>query len=323
MAHVITGIKSTGTIHLGNYLGSLSPAIQYSIDNPDDIVFIFIANSHSLTLEIESDYRSSSIHHIASALLSLTENYPNIVVYLQSDISALYELYWLIASVIPLSFLERIHTMKVARVNQINIKTSLLMYPVLMAADILGLNAKKVIVGLDQKQHIELTQEIVKKFQLIHYQFVMPEGIYLSSLIQGTDGMKMSKSYHNTIPLFSTKKELQSIIMKIKTNSQDISAPKNPDQCLLFGIYHQFASQKEIEEMRSLYQKGIGWYNIKQILIELLDKQTDQFRKKYNYYHQDKELVIKKLKMNKKIVNSIVQKRVHSLKRQLGLEIVV
>ena len=166
-----------------------------------------------------------------------------------------------------------------------NVSMGLFSYPILMAADILMFNAKKVPVGKDQVQHLEMTRDIAARFNNQYKElFTFPQVVVdeSSSVLSGLDGRKMSKSYNNTIPLFDTEKNLRKLIMKIKTNSQAPEEPKDYKTCTLFSIFEAFASEQDIDAMKKRYTQGIAWGTMKQELFEYINEILKEPRDKYN-----------------------------------------
>ncbi|MCP3901189.1 MAG: tryptophan--tRNA ligase, partial [Desulfobacteraceae bacterium] len=218
----------------------------------------------------------------------------NCIFYRQSDIPEIPELTWILTCITPKGLMNRAHAYKASVDDNINagkkdldknISMGLFSYPILMAADILMFNAKKVPVGKDQIQHLEMTRDIAAKFNHQYKElFAYPEVVVdeTSSVLSGLDGRKMSKSYNNTIPLFDTEKRLRKLIMKIKTNSQEPEEPKDYKTCTLFSIFEAFASKNEITKMKERYSQGIAWGTMKQELFEYINETLKEPRNIYN-----------------------------------------
>ena len=212
--------------------------------------------------------------------------------YRQSDIPEIPELTWLLTCMTAKGLVNRAHAYKSAvQSNEENgddadfgINMGLFSYPILMAADILMFNAHKIPVGRDQIQHIEMARDIAQRFNH-HYgeHFVLPEAQVDKemAILQGLDGRKMSKSYGNTIPLFSTEKQLKKHINKIKTNLLEPGEPKNPDDSAVFQIWQAFATAEQTAEMRDAFANGIAWGEAKKQLFELINQQLEEPREKY------------------------------------------
>ncbi|MEY3787533.1 MAG: hypothetical protein RLZ75_1740, partial [Pseudomonadota bacterium] len=278
-AIVLTGITTTGTPHLGNYVGAIRPAIVASKD--DNVApFYFLADYHALIKCQEPERVRQSSLEIAATWLALGLDTSNAVFYRQSDVPEIMELTWMLTCVASKGLMNRAHAYKAAVAeneqsgendSDKGINMGLFSYPILMAADILMFNANKVPVGKDQIQHIEMARDIAGRFNHIYGEhFVLPEAIIdeHSATLLGLDGRKMSKSYNNTIPLFEPEKKLKKLINKIKTNSLEPGEPKDPVDCTLFSIYRSFATTEQMLEIRQQYAEGIAWGEMKRVLFE-------------------------------------------------------
>lgn len=289
---VLTGITTTGTPHLGNYVGAIRPAIEAS-HRHDVLPFYFLADYHALIKCQEPERVQQSTLEIAASWLALGLDTANAVFYRQSDVPEIAELAWILNCVTAKGLMNRAHAYKAAvQANEESgegdpdkgVTMGLFNYPVLMAADILLFNAHKVPVGKDQIQHIEMARDIGGRFNHIFGDhFVLPEAVISedTAVLCGLDGRKMSKSYDNTIPLFLAEKPFRKLIMKIKTNSLEPGVPKDPDTCTLFGIYKAFATKEEVAVLRRRYEDGIGWGEMKNFLFEYLNDHLTAARERY------------------------------------------
>jgi len=292
-AIVLTGITTTGTPHLGNYVGAIRPAIEASKDE-NVIPYYFLADYHALIKCQEPEKVRQSSLEVAATWLALGLDTSNAVFYRQSDVPEIMELTWMLSCVTAKGLMNRAHAYKAAvaaneeegaKDPDKGITMGLFSYPVLMAADILMFNANKVPVGKDQIQHIEMARDIAGRFNHIYGEhFTLPEAVVdeNTATLAGLDGRKMSKSYNNTIPLFESEKKFRKLINKIKTNSLEPGEPKDPDACTLFSIYQAFATQSELTEMREQYAKGIAWGEMKKILFEYINEQIAPARERYH-----------------------------------------
>jgi tryptophanyl-tRNA synthetase len=290
---VLTGITTTGTPHLGNYVGAIRPAVQASQKDHVES-FYFLADYHALVKNKDPKRFRQSTLEVAAAWLALGLDTKKATFYRQTDIPEIMELTWILTCMTAKGMMNRAHAYKaiVAENDQKKsgdpdkgISMGLFCYPVLMAADILMFKANKVPVGKDQIQHLEMTRYIAGRFNHVFGEtFVLPEAVIdkETAVLSGSDGRKMSKSYDNTIPLFVPEKKLRKLIMKIKTNSQPPEEPKNPVGCTLFEIYQAFADESEVQAMQKRYAAGIGWGEMKQTLFECLNDQLSEPRQKYN-----------------------------------------
>ena len=326
----LTGITTTGTPHIGNFVGAIRPGIAASRD-PDTRHFYFLADYHSLAKNEDPDRISQSTLEIAASWMALGLDTTSAYFYRQSDIPEIPELTWILHGMTAKGLMNRAHSYK-AQV-QINtdsgnrdpdkgIMMALYSYPILMAADILMFKAHKVPVGQDQKQHVEMARDIAQRFNH-HYgeTFVMPEAVISESTatLKGLDGRKMSKSYNNTIPLFAEEKRLRKLIMKIKTNSLEPGEPKDPDDSTLFDIYRAFATEAEAEAMRSRYAEGIAWGEMKQHLFEYINEQIKPAREDYNRLIDDPAIVEAALRKGAERARELSAPFLDEIRRAIGL----
>lgn len=282
-ADYLTGITTSGTPHLGNYVGAIRPAVESS-RNKKLVSYYFLADYHSMIKNHDPKVRKQSALEIAASWIALGLDYDNCVFYRQSDIPEIPELTWILTCLTAKGLMNRAHAYKAAVAQNEEdaqkdpdkgITMGLFSYPILMAADILMFNARKVPVGKDQVQHLEMTRDIAARFNHVYKKlFILPEVVVdeSSAVLSGLDGRKMSKSYNNFIPLFDTEKRLRKLIMKIKTNSLGPEEPKDPETCTLFSIYRAFATQQETKEMAQRYRQGIAWGTMKQELFEYINE---------------------------------------------------
>lgn len=291
---ILTGITTTGTPHLGNYAGAIRPAIVASRDSNADS-FYFLADYHAL-IKCDDPLRiQRSRLEIAATWLAGGLDVERVTFYRQSDIPEIPELTWLLTCVAAKGLLNRAHAYK-ASVDK-NVETGedpdagitmgLYSYPVLMAADILMFNAHKVPVGRDQIQHVEMARDIGQRFNHLFGQgkefFTLPEALIEESVatLPGLDGRKMSKSYDNTIPLFSSAKDMKDAISRIVTDSRAPGEAKDPDNSHLFTLFQAFATPAQADEFRSELLQGLGWGEAKNRLFQLLDNELGESRERY------------------------------------------
>ena len=289
---VLTGITTSGTPHLGNYVGAIRPAIAASQDKSIDS-FFFLADYHALIKCQDPEAVHQSTLEIAAAWLALGLDPDQVVFYRQSDIPEIPELTWYLTCMTAKGLMNRSHAYKAAvQANQeagedddFAITMGLFSYPTLMAADILMFNASDIPVGRDQIQHVEMARDIAQRFNH-HYgeHFVLPTAKVDDNVavLQGLDGRKMSKSYNNTIPLFLTEKKLKKHINKIKTNLLEPGEPKDPEDSAVFQLWQAFATEQQTEQMRQQFAEGIAWGEAKKQLFELINGQLAEPRERYN-----------------------------------------
>ncbi len=288
----LTGITTTGTPHLGNYVGAIRPSIQAI--SGDSEPFYFLADYHGIIKCHEPERIARSTLEIAATWLACGLGPAKAHFYRQSDVAEIMELTWILNCLCTKGLMNRAHAYKAAVAdNQAKgqedldhgISMGLFSYPVLMSADILMFNAHKVPVGKDQVQHIEMARDIAQRFNSTFAEvFTLPEAVVSedTELLQGLDGRKMSKSYNNTIPLFEPEKKLRKLIMKIKTNSQAPGEPKDTESSTLYHMYKAFASPEEVADIEARYAAGIAWGEMKQILFERINDEIAPMRSEYN-----------------------------------------
>jgi tryptophanyl-tRNA synthetase len=287
----LTGITTSGTPHLGNYVGSIRPAVRHS-KVPGVESFYFLADYHAL-IKIDDPARiQRSTLEIAASWLAAGLDPSHVTFYRQSDVPEIPELCWFLTCVTGKGVLNRAHAYK-ASVDKntaadldpdADVTAGLFMYPVLMGADILMFNAHKVPVGRDQIQHIEMARDMAASFNHLYGEhFVPPQAEIEESVatLPGLDGRKMSKSYDNTIPLFSSREQLKKLIAGIKTDSRAPGEPKETEGSALFQIYQAFASAEETETLRKAYAQGIAWGEAKDLLFERIDREIAPMRAAY------------------------------------------
>jgi len=298
----LTGITTTGTPHIGNYVGAIRPGISASKDLSTQH-FYFLADYHSLAKNEDPDKIGQSTLEIAAAWLALGLDTEHAYFYRQSDIPEIPELTWILTGMTAKGLMNRAHSYKAA--VQANVESdnkdpdkgitmALYSYPILMAADILMFKSSKVPVGQDQKQHVEMARDIAQRFNH-HYgdTFVLPEAVIGedTAVLKGLDGRKMSKSYNNTIPLFADEKRLRKLIMKIKTNSLEPGEPKSIDDSTLYDIYKAFATADETRDIEAKFANGIAWGEMKQALFEYINETIKPARAEYDRLIADPAVV--------------------------------
>jgi tryptophanyl-tRNA synthetase len=287
----LTGITTSGTPHLGNYVGSIRPSVRASL-TADVESFYFLADYHALIKIDEPARIQRSTLEIAASWLAAGLDPERVTFYRQSDIPEIPELTWFLTCVTGKGVLNRAHAYK-ASVDKntaagqdadMDVTAGLFMYPVLMGADILMFNAHKVPVGRDQIQHIEMARDMANSFNHRYGEhFVPPQAEIEESVatLPGLDGRKMSKSYDNTIPLFATREQLKKLIAGIVTDSRAPGEPKDTEGSALFQIYQAFASEEETQALRKAYADGVAWGDAKQMLLERIDREIAPMRAAY------------------------------------------
>jgi tryptophanyl-tRNA synthetase len=303
---VLTGITTSGTPHLGNYVGAIRPAIAASHTAGVDS-FYFLADLHALVKVQEPARVQRSTLEIAAAWLACGLEPDKVRFYRQSDIPEITELTWFLTCVAGKGLLNRAHAYKAAidrnraegQDDDAGITAGLFMYPVLMSADILLFNANRVPVGRDQVQHIEMARDFAQRFNHLYGEhFVLPEAVIEEQVatLPGLDGRKMSKSYDNTIPLFAPREQLRKLIFSIVTDSRAPGEPKDSENSALFQLYRAFASAEETAGMRKAFADGIGWGEAKEQLFERIDVEVAPLRERYEALVAQPEVIERQLR---------------------------
>ncbi|HET6782298.1 MAG TPA: tryptophan--tRNA ligase [Pseudoxanthomonas sp.] len=292
MTRVLTGITTSGTPHLGNYVGAVRPAIAASRAAGVES-FYFLADLHSLVKVQDAARVQRSTLEIAATWLAAGLEPDKVWFYRQSDIPEISELNWFLTCVAGKGVLNRAHAYKASvdrnraeeQDDDAGISAGLFMYPVLMAADILLFNADKVPVGRDQVQHIEMARDFGQRFNHLFggEYFTLPEAAIEENVatLPGLDGRKMSKSYDNIIPLFAPREEMRKLIASIVTDSRLPGEAKEAEGSHVFQLYQAFASAEETAQMRQAFAEGIGWGDAKQKLFERIDTEVAPLRERY------------------------------------------
>lgn len=325
----LTGITTTGTPHLGNYVGAIRPAIEAS-KNPDIESFYFLADYHALVKCHEPEKVRQSGKEIAATWLALGLDTDNAVFYRQSDIAEIGELNWMLSCVTAKGLMNRAHAYKAAVQENIEddgadpdrgVTMGLFTYPILMAADILLFNGQKIPVGRDQIQHIEMARDIGQRFNhLFGETFVLPEAVVgEEAFLKGLDGRKMSKSYGNTIPLFDTSKRLQKSINKIVTNLLEPGEPKDTEDSTLFEIWQAFANPEQQAYMREQFAAGIAWGQAKKELHGLIEAEIGEARERYQYYMNNLDEVEAILQQGAEKARVVAKEQLAKARKAVGI----
>ena len=325
----LTGITTTGTPHLGNFVGSIRPSVAASL-RPGVQSFYFLADYHAL-IKCEDPARiQRSTLEIAASWLAAGLDPEKVTFYRQSDIPETTELTWLLTCVTGKGLLNRAHAYKAAqdknaaagREPDDGVTAGLFMYPVLMGADILIFNAHKVPVGRDQIQHIEMARDMAASFNHLYGEhFTLPEAAIDEHVatLPGLDGRKMSKSYDNTIPLFSSRDQLKKLIGGILTDSRAPGEPKDVEGSALFQIYQAFATPEETDALRQQYAEGIAWGDAKQLLFERIDRDVAPMRERYDDLMAHPEKIEQTLLAGAERARQIATPFVRKLRSAVGL----
>jgi len=281
-ARVLTGIKPTGQLHLGNYLGSIKPGLALA-GNTEGL--FMLANLHAMTTVKTGEDMSLLSYEAAATWIAAGLDPEQHIFFRQSDVPEIPLLSWILCCYTPHGLLERAHAFKSLKDKNETINAGLFFYPVLMAADIIAFDATDVPVGKDQKQHIEIARDIALAFNHKHPNVLVPPQARIQkhlALVPGIDGQKMSKNYNNTIPLFSTEKQLKKRVNQIVTDSTSLEDPKDPTTCTVFQLFSLLAEQSAIDALANKYRAGnFGWGDAKRHLFEALNMQISPMRSTY------------------------------------------
>ncbi|OGG54390.1 tryptophan--tRNA ligase [Candidatus Kaiserbacteria bacterium RIFCSPHIGHO2_02_FULL_49_11] len=316
---LLSGIKPTGELHLGNYLGAMKQFLDFQDDYRS---FIFIADYHALTTAHDAPRLRENIYKIAAGYLAIGLDPNKIVLYKQSDLPEHTELAWIFNSLTTMPYLMRAHAFKDAQAKNKEISVGTFDYPMLMAADILLYDPHVVPVGKDQKQHVEIARDTAEKFNRTFGEtFRLPEAFIPEEVatIPGIDGQKMSKSYKNTIPLFGFDSEIQKAVFSIVTDSKGEGEPKDPEKDIIFAL-HRFFSVPELGNLEKRYREGgIGYKESKEILYENLKKLVTPIREKYLALLEDKENIKRLLGEGAQKARTVASAKMSDVRNKIGV----
>jgi len=321
MNRVLTGIQSSGIPHLGNILGALLPAIELS-KKKDNEAFLFIADMHSLTTIKDATTRKHNTNAVAAAWLAFGLDTEKNVFYRQSRVPQVAELTWFLSCFVPFPMLANAHSFKDKSDKLSDVNAGLFTYPVLMTADIILYSANQVPVGKDQLQHLEMARDIAASFNFnFGDTFVLPSALIDEQvmIVPGTNGQKMSKSYHNFIDIFLDDKALEKQIKTIITDATPLEEPKDPDTCTIFKLYSLLATPELISEMRNNYLTGgYGYGHAKKALFELICDKFKTERIAFNNFMKDEKLLEEKLSLGEKKASIIANEKLDEVRQKLG-----
>ncbi len=292
---ILTGVKPTGTPHLGNYLGAIKPAVELGKKAGKHIMFI--ADYHAINAEKDPAVLNQKIKEIACIYLAAGLDPNQSVFYRQSDIPEIPEITTILYAYTPKGLMNKSHAYKACvdknraadKPDDDGINMGLYTYPTLMAADILSFDTDIVPVGKDQIQHVEIARDIAGAINAHYNKPLLKQPEYYVeehvAVVPGVDGRKMSKSYGNVIPLFEDDKAIKKAIFSIKTDSRPLEEPKNPDEILVYEIYKSIATPEQLKEMGDGLRQGkLGYGHIKNMLLDAVINEVKDSREKYNYY---------------------------------------
>jgi tryptophanyl-tRNA synthetase len=311
---ILSGVQPTARPHIGNYFGAMKQFVNFQTTQPDAEKFFMIVDYHALNTVQDAAKMREFTYDLALDYLAIGLDPEHSTLFKQSDVSAHTELAWIFDTIITMPYLMRAHAFKDAEAKNKEISVGTFNYPVLMAADILLYGTTTVPVGQDQKQHVEYSRDIAQKFNSIFGEtFHLPEPMIMENVgtVPGIDGRKMSKSYNNTIPLFSTREEITKAVMGIVTDSGS-DVPTN-----VHAIHTLFKSEAELA---SLYDANKGKYKIlKEALIEDIDAFIKPLRDRRAELAQDPDRVSTVLKQGAIKANERAQAKLIEVKKAIGV----
>jgi tryptophanyl-tRNA synthetase len=326
----LTGIKPTGTPHLGNWLAAIRPAIDLA-NTPNTRAVYFIADYHALTSVQEPEALRALTYDVAATWLALGLDPGRTLLYRQSDVPEILELSWILACFTTKGWMNKAHAYKAAVDRNLasgepdgdaGINMGLYTYPVLMAADILLFDTDVVPVGRDQVQHVEIARDIAQRFNHLYGDVLRLPAAQVNdsvSVIPGLDGRKMSKSYGNVVPLFLSAKQLRKTLNKIVTDSSPPQSPKDPESSNIFQIYRAAATQEQTLALAERYRRGIGWGEAKTALFELLDEALTAARERYSALMADPTHIDALLDRGAAQARTIAQRTLDRVRTAIGI----
>ena len=317
---VLSGIQPSGNLHIGNYFGMMKPMIAYQETTE---LYCFIVNYHAMTSVADGERLSKGTLEAAADFLALGLDPDKAIFWVQGDVPEVAELTWVLTNVTPVGLLLRSHSYKDKVAQGIAPNHGLLSYPVLMAADILLYQAERVPVGKDQQQHLEITRDIAMRFNSLYGEtFVIPEAEINPDIptVLGLDGRKMSKSYDNTIEIFSTEQSLRRKIAGIVTDSTPVAAPKDPDRCNLFAIISLFLDREEQAELADRYRRGgLKYSDVKKDLFARIWECFQGAREKRRTLQENPGLIREILKEGARKAQDKARPTLDLVRRKVGL----
>ena len=320
MKRALTGIRPSGDLHIGNYLGAIKPALELQANFH---CMYFIADLHALTTNKDAAALESQSYDIAAAWIALGLDHNKNILYRQSDRSEVTELMWYLSCVTGVGFLEKAHAYKDAASQSKDVNVGVFTYPTLMAADILLYAPDVVPVGKDQKQHVEMARDMAGSLNALYGEVLkLPEPLIDERVmtVPGLDGRKMSKSYNNVIPLFSDENSLKKRVMSIKTDSTPVEAPKILKGTLIGELFEIFSSPAQFKDLESrLMAGGLGWGHAKEELFEVINACLKDARSRFTSLRSDEEKLQSILKEGAEKALAIGGPILHDVRTALGI----
>lgn len=319
---LLSGIKSTGRVHIGNYFGAMKQFLDYQNDYES---FVMIADLHSLNfIQDKEEFKKLTIDLFLD-YLAIGLDPTKTTIFKQSDVPAHTELCWVFDTITTMPYLMRAHAFKDAEAKNKDISVGTFNYPILMAADILLYSPDIVPVGEDQRQHVEIARDVAQKFNNTFSEvFKIPEIVVKKEVatVPGTDGQKMSKSYKNTIPLFSSHEEIVKSVMSIPTDSKGVEEPKDPNNSIIFQINKLLLDETSAEELAAKYKNGgLGYKEAKEILIKDLENFIAPLRSRREELAKDKNKILEILKAGGEKANKVASAKMEEVREVVGVRL--
>lgn len=336
----LTGIKPTGLIHLGNYIGAIKPIEDILQNEENRTILLFIADYHAITSRLPANELSDNIRDIMISYKSIVDaneeimekNNNRVIFYRQSEIPEIFELYWILCCYTAKGLLNRNHSYKQETQNNIDrgkdpdkaIFMGLFNYPVLMAADILMFDPDFVPVGKDQYQHLEIANDISHKVNHVTKSNILKEIQPLINkdnyVLPGKGGDKMSKSYNNTVPMFTSEKKLRKYIFGIKTNCKGFGDPKYPDESMISNICKAFGTKSQYTEFVLKMEAGLEWKDLKEFVFDIVNSRLSKYRKCYESLNKDfHDLVLEPFEDNEVNLREEANEKLYEIKDLMGI----
>lgn len=317
---LLSGVKPTGTVHIGNYFGAIKQFVDLTKQYE---TYIFVADLHALTSVKDRATLAEGIVETAITYLVAGLDPKHVTLFKQSDVPQLTELAWTFNCLTTMPYLMRAHAFKDAEAKNKEINVGVFDYPILMAADILLPNADVVPVGKDQEQHVEIARDLAEKFNRTYGEtFKLPKAIIEKEVatVPGTDGQKMSKSYGNVISLFATDAEIEKLVMTIPTDSTPVQEAKDPDASNLFNIHKLLLDDAGVVALRNKYTTpGMSYKEAKDMLIADLKIFIAPFRERREYWVKNRHKVLQILKQGGKKMNKHAENRMKDIRKKIGV----
>lgn len=318
---ILTGLQPSGKLHIGNYFGAMEPAVKLQDEGE---AFYFIADYHAMSSSSDPGALRENVKELALDFLACGLDPAKAFFFRQSDVPEVNELAWILSAVCPMGLLERCHSYKDKIAKGLSANHALFAYPVLMAADILLYDANLVPVGEDQKQHLEVTRDLVGKIndQFGSETLVLPEARIRNEVakVPGLDGQKMSKSYNNTIPMFGPQKKMRKLVMKIETDSTPVEEPKPTEGSIILDLYRFFANESDQAQMKADFEAGgFGYGDFKQRLFEAYWDYFAPMRERREELEADEDYIAKVLANGAKRARAEADQVLTRVRQAVGL----